>query len=135
LRELESEFADAGIAVRFVAIGGPEETAAFCARFGDPSRCIGDPDKRSYKAMGLEDFNLLRLFSDPKLKKRRAENRAAGFRQDWKATKLKNAAQLPGAALVDAGGVVRWIYRGEHPGDLPSMSEMLQIAKERLAVP
>lgn len=134
MRELDAAFEKAGITVRFVAIGSSLEVATFCERFGDPSRCIGDPDKRSYKAMGLDDFNLLRLFSDADLKKRRAENRAAGFRQDWTATKLKNAAQLPGAALVDADGVVRWIYRGKHPGDLPPMSEMLQIGKERLPV-
>jgi hypothetical protein len=79
--------------------------------------------------MGLERFNLLRLFSDPDLRARRAENREAGFRQNWRATKLKNAAQLPGAAFVDENGIVRWLHRGTHPGDLPSMQAMLDAAK------
>lgn len=127
MREIDDRFEDAGVAVRFVVIGTPEEAARFCGKFGDAARCLSDPTKRTYKAMELEDFNLLRLFSDPDLAKRRNENREAGFRQNWRATKLKNAAQLPGAAFVDANGVVRWVYRGKHPGDLPPMREMLEV--------
>jgi len=79
--------------------------------------------------MGLGDFNLLKLFTDPALKKRRNENNAAGFSQDWGATKLSDGAQLPGAAIVDGAGTIRWFYRGAHPGDLPPMAEMLDRAK------
>lgn len=46
------------------------------------------------------------------------------------ATKLKDAAQLPGAAFIDRDGVVRWIYRGEPPGDLPPMRDMVEIARK-----
>ena len=115
--------------MRFVVIGTPADVAPFCSRFGDADRCLADPDKGTYKAMGLGDFNLLRLFSDPDLKRRRKENQAAGFRQDWGATRLRNGAQLPGAAAIDADGVIRWIHRGKHPGDLPPMREMLAAAK------
>jgi hypothetical protein len=133
LRGLEKQFDDAGIAVRFVVIGTPEEATRFASRFGDASRCLCDPDKRTYKAMGLENFNLLRLFSDPALRKRHAENKAAGFKQNWRATKLSNGAQLPGAAVFDSGGIIRWIYRGKHPGDLPPMTAMLQSALTTLS--
>jgi hypothetical protein len=92
--------------------------------------CIGDPDKRTYAAMGLEGFNLLKLFSDPALKKRRAENKAAGFSQNWGATKLRDAAHLPGAAIVDASGIIRWAHHGAHPGDLPPVREMLARARD-----
>jgi hypothetical protein len=121
-----------GFAVRFVVIGTQEEAAAFCGKFGDPGRCIADADKRTYEAMGLSDYNLLRLFTDPELKKRRIENAKAGFKQDWGATKLRNAAQLPGAALFGGDGTVQWMYRGTHPGDLPDMTEMLDVARARV---
>lgn len=78
--------------------------------------------------MGLEQYNLLKLFTDPELKKRRAENKAAGFSQNWAATKLADGAQLPGAAIIDADGTIRWLHRGVHPGDLPPMREMLERA-------
>ena len=132
MRELEPDLARAGIAVRFVVIGSLEEAREFCSRFGDASRCLADPSKETYRAMGFEEFNLLRLFSDPALKPRRVENRAAGFRQDWRATKFSNAAQLPGAAAIDADGNIRWLHRGTHPGDLPPMKEMLATAAAAL---
>lgn len=119
----------AGITVRFVVIGTPEEAERFCARFGAGGYCLADPEKRTFKAMGFGDFNLLRFLGEPELRRRRAENRAAGFRQDWRATKLRNAAQLPGAALIDKDGIIRWIYRGKHPGDLPPMSAMLAASR------
>lgn len=127
MREVETSFERAGIAVRFVAIGTPEVVQQFCGRFGDSERCIADPHKRTYEAMGLENYNLLRLFTDSELRARRAENKAAGFRQNWKATRIADSAQLPGAAFFDRDGVVRWLYRGKHPGDLPSMAKMLEV--------
>ena len=95
---------------------------------------MNDVDKRTYRAMGLEQFNLLTIFTNPALQKRRAENRAAGFTQNWKATRLADGAQLPGAAAIDAGGVLRWIHRGAHPGDLPPMAEMIESAQQALGV-
>ncbi len=134
MRELEPQFAAAGIAVRFVVIGTTAEAQTFASQFGQGSRCLADPGKETYKAIGLEDFNLLRIFSDPNLRKRRQENKVGGFRQNWRATKLANAAQLPGAAVFDANGTIRWVHRGKHPGDLPPMTEMFEHARSALAV-
>ena len=133
MRELESEFAGAGISIRFVVIGTADEAKQFASQFGDASRAIPDARKESYLAMGLEEYNLLRLLSDKKLGRRRKQNKAAGFRQNWGATKLANAAQLPGAAVIDAKGIIRWLHRGEHPGDLPPMREMFEEAKRVLS--
>jgi len=130
LRESGYDPAQHEFSVRFVTIGPQEKAEEFCGQHGMAAYCIGDVDKRTYAAMGLEQFNLLRLFTDPALKKRRAENKAAGFSQNWAATKLKDGAQLPGAAIVDAGGTIRWLHRGAHPGDLPPVGEMLERARE-----
>jgi hypothetical protein len=125
LRELDAQTPGRRIAVRFVTIGSQAKAEEFCAQQAAAPLCIGDEDKRTYRAMGLENFNLLKLFTDAALKKRRAENQAAGFSQNWSATKLADSAQLPGAAIVDAAGRIRWLHRGTHPGDLPPMAEML----------
>ncbi len=129
MRELDPEFTAAGIAVRFFVIGDRAKVDAFCEPQGMQDRCLADSAKSTFEAMGLGDYNLLKLFTDPALKKRRAENKAAGFKQNWGATKLADGAQLPGAAFIDASGIVRWVYRGTHPGDLPPMREMLGIAQ------
>lgn len=129
MREFEADFATAGVAVRFFVIGDTDKVRSFAEPYGMADRCIADPDKHSFHAMGFGDYNLLKLFTDPALKKRRAENKAAGFSQNWGATKLADGAQLPGAAIIDGDGIVRWMYAGTHPGDLPPMSEMLEIAR------
>lgn len=130
MREFDQQHPGRTVSVRFITIGSQQKAEEFCALQGAAPLCIGDEDKRTYRAMGLENYNLLKLFTDPALKKRRAENKAAGFSQNWGATKLADGAQLPGAAIVDAGGTIRWLYRGEHPGDLPPMREMLERAAE-----
>jgi AhpC/TSA antioxidant enzyme len=132
LRELEDEFERDGIAVRFVVMGDIEKIRRFCGEYGMSSRCIADPAKQTYAAMGFGDYNLLKLFSDPALKARREENRASGFAQNWLATRLGDSAQLPGAALIDRSGRIVWQYAGTHPGDLPSMREMLEITRTKL---
>lgn len=129
MRESEREFTHLGVAVRFVVIGTPELAREFCGRFGDASLCLADPDKRTYAAMGLEEYNLWRMPFDRKLIARGLANKAAGFRQNWRATRMKNAGQLPGAAYFDRDGVARWIYRGAHPGDLPPMAQMLEVVR------
>ena len=130
MRELEGEGRPLPLNVRFVVIGTPELAAEFCSRFGDAGRCVADPEKRSYAAIGLEDYALWKLPFDAALKKRRRENKAAGFSQNWRATRMENAAQLPGAAIFDRDGIARWLHRGTHPGDLPPMREMLEKARE-----
>lgn len=132
MREAESDFKKAGIAVRFVAIGTPELAREFCARYNEGAVCLADPRKRTYKAMGLEEYNLWRLPFDRALRERRKENKSAGFSQNWRATRMENAAQLPGAAFFDRDGIVRWMYRGKHPGDLPAMREMLDTLRRGL---
>ena len=128
MRELDPEFTRAGIAVRFFVIGDTAKVAEFAQPYGMAERSIADPDKHWFAAMGFGQYNLLKLFTDPALKARRIENKAAGFSQNWAATKLADGAQLPGAAFVDGNGIVVWLHAGKHPGDLPPMREMLGIA-------
>ena len=134
MRELEDDFERDGIAVRFVVIGDREKANRYCGKYGMSSRCIPDPKKETYAAMGFGQYNLVKLFTDPALKERRKENRAAGFRQNWSATRLADSAQLPGAAIIDRQGRMVWRHAGQHPGDLPPMHEMLEIARAATTV-
>ena len=92
MRESDYDAARDSFGVRFMTIGSQAKADEFCGKAGSKDLCIGDSDKRTYRAMGLDEFNLLKLFTDPALKVRRAENKAAGFKQDWGATKLRPGA-------------------------------------------
>ena len=133
MREFDRERGGERIAVRFVAIGTQERVEHFCAEWEAAPLCVGDPRQASYRAMGLGNLNIFKLFTDPDFKTRGEENHAAGFRQKWRETRPQDGGRLPGAAVIDATGIVRWIRRGKHPGDLLPMDEMLAIARDVLA--
>jgi len=62
LRESDKQNPGRRVAVRFVTIGSQAKAEQFCAQQNAASLCIGDEDRRTYRAMGLEDFNLLKRF-------------------------------------------------------------------------
>jgi len=107
----------------------PEEIRSLC---GAEILCIPDPQLRSYQAAGLERMPLWRLLTSGALFRRRNEAARAGFRQNWRRTfaRSSDTLRLPGAALVGRGGRILWMYRGEHPGDLPSGDNLVAIASE-----
>jgi len=132
LRDALPQFDEFGVNVRAVVQGDKNEAKEFCGSLGAEALCIADPLRRSYHMMGFERAPLSSiLFPSNALKERRREVHARGFKQDWKNTFRRNgdALQLPGAALIDQRGIVRWLYRGGHTGDLPPITTLLSIAK------
>jgi len=132
LREKRSEFERRGIALACVVQGTAEEAARFCGRHGVESLCIPDPQKESYRALGLGRASLRELlFASPHLKRRRAEAKQAGCSNKLEGARQKHSDifQLPGAALVAPGGTVLWLHRGKHTGDLPLPDELLEIVR------
>jgi hypothetical protein len=90
--------------------------------------CIGDPERASYRSMGLERTTWWRILLAPAaLRRRRKQASAAGFSASLSGTLQKHSdvLQLPGAAIMAQGGEIIWTHRGDHPGDLPSAHELL----------
>ena len=130
MREKQSEFAKRGVALACVVQGTAEEAARFCGRHGVESLCIPDPQKESYRALGLGRASLKELlFPSADLKRRRAEAKQAGCSNKLEGARQKHSDifQLPGAALVAEGGTLLWLHRGRHTGGLPLPDELLEI--------
>jgi hypothetical protein len=130
LREKRSEFERRGVALACVVQGTAEEAARFCGRHGVESLCIPDPERESYRALGLARASLREiLFASPDLKRRRAEAKQAGCSNRLEGARQKHSDifQLSGAALVAAGGTILWLHRSKHTGDLPSADGLLEI--------
>jgi len=136
LRETLPRFDEGGIRVGCVVQGTAEEMARFCGRHGVASVCIADPQRESYRAMGLErtDWWTI-LFPTPEGRRRRAAAKAAGFPISLKGTfqKHSDVLQLPGAALVARDGRIQWVHRGSTPSDLSAPSKLLQIARDHVS--
>ena len=128
MRETLPQFLERGIRVGCVVQGTASEMARFCSRHGAEAICIPDPERESYRAMGLERttwWNI--LFPTPEGRRRRAAARAAGCPISLEGTfqKHSDVLQLPGAALVARGGKILWLHRGSSPSDLPAPAEVL----------
>ncbi len=135
MREKRSEFARRGVALACVVQGTAEEAARFCGRHGVESLCIPDPQKESYRALGLGRASLKELlFPSDDLKRRRAEAKQAGCSNKLGGASQKHSDifQLPGAALIAAGGTILWLHRSAHTGDLPSADRLLEIVEKFL---
>ncbi|MGH7263347.1 MAG: AhpC/TSA family protein [Candidatus Rokuibacteriota bacterium] len=129
MRETLPEFERRGVRVAAVVQGTAEEAARFCGRHGVERICVPDPDKASYRAIGLPRTSWGALvFALPALRRRRAEARAAGCANSLTGTLRKHSdvLQLPGAAVIGRDGRILWVHRGAHPGDLPSAAALLE---------
>ncbi|HUI10852.1 MAG TPA: AhpC/TSA family protein [Bacteroidota bacterium] len=119
LPKLHERLGAAGIDLVCVVQGTEEEVRTFWPF--QVIRCVPDPDKRSYRLIGLERTSLLKIFFPvDALKKRRAEATSRGCAMDSRGTAARSSdiLQLPGFALLDREGKILLIHRGKHTGDL-----------------
>jgi hypothetical protein len=135
LREKLPEFESSKVRLGCVVQGTATEAAEICGQYGMAEKCIPDPEKRSYKKLGLDRTTLgAMVFASGELKARRRKNRAAGFSVSIKKSFMPHCDifLLPGAVLVSRGGKILWLHRGAHPADLPSADSLLDRVRENL---
>ena len=135
LREKLPEFEKLNVRLGCIVQGTATEAAEVCGQYGMTKKCIPDPEKESYRRMGLDRTTLgAMVFASDELKVRRKENRAAGFSVSIKRSIMPHCdiLLLPGVALVARSGKILWLHRGTHPGDLPSADQLLERARQNL---
>ncbi len=108
-----------------IAQGTAAEAARFCHAAGAAYPCLGDPKKASYRAFGLPRGGWRELLLEPM----RAGNQAVkqGNKVSLRGALRRHSDwfQLPGVAVVDREGIVRYLHRSRHAGDLPPVGEVL----------
>lgn len=129
LRLTRPKLAERGVALCCIVQARPAQLRDLC---GAEIPCAADPLHASHAAMGLGRSSLWGLLSSFDLHRRRAQAARQGFRPRWRRTFARESdiRLLPGAALVARGGRILWLYRGEHPGDLPAADSLLAVASE-----
>jgi hypothetical protein len=119
---------------QFVAVaqGTAAEAERYCAALGVTYRCLGDPQRDSYRAFGLPRGGFKEILLDPM----RAGNQAVrkGFKIGIRDSLRRHSDwfQLPGVAIVDRAGQLRYLYRSRHAGDLPPIDAVFA-ALDRLS--
>ncbi len=129
MRETQPKLAERGVSLTCIVQARPADLREVC---GAELPCVADPKHASYDAMGLGRTSPWRLLTSLDFHRRRAQTARLGFKQSWRRTfaRESDTLRLPGAALVARGGRILWLYRGEHPGDLPAAGSLLAVASE-----
>src|SRR5215813_1410060 len=114
-----------GAQVVAIGQGTADEAGRICAQMGIEYACLGDPEKASYRTYGLRRAGWREIVLDPM----RVGNEAMrkGYRVSIAGSLMRHSDwfQLPGVAVVDRAGIVRWLQRARHSGDIPSPSRVV----------
>jgi hypothetical protein len=125
----------AGVArVCILQADGPE-TARWCASNAGCSTCVPDPKRETFAAIGLGHTTFGDILKPSEsLKQRRNEAKSAGVKQNWLRTFAlgNDVLQLPGAALVDRDGTIRYIHRGADTSDQLNSQQLASVAAQHL---
>lgn len=120
MRDAYPRLRDAGGDVALVAMGTPEQVAAFRERYGLPFRCLADADRVAYRAYGLPRGGLGAV-AGPSMW-------AAG----WRALRRHGVGrivgdpyQLPGSFVIDTAGVIRHAHRATSSADWASNDDLI----------
>lgn len=135
LREKLPEFEKLRVQLACIIQGNAKDAAELCGEYGLTSHCVPDPNRESYRKVGLDRTTWAALVRPShELRRRRKENRDAGFSINLKRS-MKGACDillLPGAALVARGGKILWLHRGANPADLPTADDLLSQVRHSL---
>jgi len=110
-----------------IAQGTAAEAERFCRAAGVGYPCVGDPGKDSYRSYGLPRGGLKEIIIDPM----RAGNQALqeGHSVSLRGSLMRHSDwfQLPGLAIVDRAGILRYLHRSRHADDLPELASVLSV--------
>ena len=126
MQEHHADYKERGARVVAIGQGTGEEAAEICGALGADFSCYGDPGKRAYRAFQLPraswwSVTAKPFFEDAALAYRRIRNAS----MKGSLMKHTDVLQLPGVAIVDAGGVVRYLHRSKKADDLTPTTEIL----------
>ena len=126
MRDHLEAFRTRGVAVATVAQGTGAEAQQFCEPLETGFPCYGDPGKLAYRAFGLGRIGFVRMMVEPFV-----TNAAVAWRRlrhaDLAGARMPHSdvQQLGGVAILERGGVVRYLHRAQQTDDMPPMAEVL----------
>jgi alkyl-hydroperoxide reductase/thiol specific antioxidant family protein len=116
-----------------IGLGTPDQAASFCAGRLVHFSCVTSPDRSAHRAYGLRRGTVNQV-TGPRVWGPWLRNQVKGLHQGGFGQ--GDVAQLSGTFVVDAGGVVRFAYRGQRSSDNPPNDEVVAAvalaARERL---
>lgn len=125
LAGVSSDIEANGLTLVIVTQGTPEEAKTFCADHAPGMMCLADPERKAYRAYGLERANVWQTFFSPRVWASNARlKREKGWRTEWP-PKGQDAMQLAGTFVIGADGKIRLPYYYDDIADHPPVDLLL----------
>jgi peroxiredoxin len=121
----KSEIARAGLAIVAVTQGKPEETLEFCKRQAPEVMCLADPERKAYRAYGLERGSWWQVALSPQV--------ILGTLRAWRhghkpepPPRGQDAQQMSGTFIIGTDGKIRLPYYYDTIADHPLTDLLLR---------
>jgi peroxiredoxin len=121
----KSEIEQAGLTIAAVTQGKPEETLEFCKRHAPGVVCLADPERKAYRAYGLERGGLWQVIFSPQV--------LLGTLRAWRhghKTELpprgQDMMQMSGTFIIGTDGKIRLPYYYNTIADHPLTDLLLR---------
>jgi len=114
-----------GIVPVIVTQGTPKETRAFGGKYARGVLCLSDPERRAYRAYGLERANIFQTFLSPHVWASNARlRREKGWSTEFP-PKGQDAMQMAGIFIIGTDGRIHLPYYYDDIADHPPLDLLL----------
>lgn len=114
----------AGLNIAVITQGTPEATALFARTFAPGLLCLADPERKAYRAYGLERGNLFQTFFNLKVWKAIARAKEKGYKVEMP-PEGQDAMQMSGTFIIGQNGHIELPYYYDNIADHPPLDLLL----------
>lgn len=129
VQERLQDFSRYGTEVLVVSFGRIEQIEGFRQRLGLPFPVAADPERKAYRAYGMEEASFRQIWS-PRVILKYLTLVLRGKKPRLK-DQEEDVYQLGGDYLIDAQGGILFAHVSKTPVDRPRVSDMLRFLEER----
>lgn len=129
LRQHADAFRRLGAEVVVVSFEPLEQLERYAREERLPFPVLSDPERVAYRAFGLAEASLGRLFSPGTVWVYAREL----LRGRWPRVRRAKFRQLGGDVVIAADGKVALLHRSVHPADRPAVARLLDVARRSAA--
>lgn len=120
----KNKISKAGLDIAVIMQGTPDATADFARKFAPGLTCLSDPERKAYKAFGLEKGDLFQTFLNPKVWSAISKARKKGYKVE-PPPPGQDAMQMSGTFIINTKGKIILPYYYDNIADHPSLDLLL----------
>ncbi|GAP15700.1 peroxiredoxin [Longilinea arvoryzae] len=127
LEELVSgteQISRAGLGIVVILQGTPETSAEFARQYAPGLTCLADPERKAFRAYGLERGDLFQTFLNPKVWSAVSRSRKKGYIVEPPPAG-QDAMQMSGTFIINRDGKIVLPYYYDHIADHPALDLLL----------